>query len=81
LEKLVQLDPNSPEFWYELAGSHAMFGQNPAALDSLKKALDLNSKRLAQDTKSKDIRTTLASDPRFAKLRDTPEFKALGTSH
>jgi len=56
-----------------------MMGQNPEALDCLKKSLQFNSQRLAHNPKSQDIRQTLASDPRFAKLRETPEFKALPT--
>jgi tetratricopeptide (TPR) repeat protein len=77
LEKLVQLAPDSPEAWYDLAGLRAMFGQNAGAIDALKKALDLNLKRLAQSPKATDIRVNLASDQRFSRLRETPEFKAL----
>lgn len=73
----MQLAPDSPEAWYDLAASHALFGQNTDAIDALKKALDLNKKRLAQDPKAEDIRGHLASDQRFANLRNTPEFKAL----
>jgi tetratricopeptide (TPR) repeat protein len=79
LQKLVQLEPDSPEAWYDLAASQAAMHQNPAAIDSLKKSLELNSKRLAQNSKSTDLRTNIASDPRFADLRNTPEFKALPT--
>jgi len=77
LEALTRMAPDSPEAWYDLAASHAMLGQNPAAIDCLKKALQFNSERLAKNPKSQDIRQTLAADGRFAKLRETPEFKAL----
>ena len=77
LEALTRLMPDSPEAWYDLAASHASLDQSPAAIDCLKKSLQLNSQRLAKDPKASDIRATLASDARFAKLRDTPEFKAL----
>ncbi len=77
LNRLTQLAPDSPEAWYDLAASQAQLGQSAEAMQSLKKALDLNSKRLAQNSKATDVRTTLASDQRFASLRDTPEFKAL----
>ena len=79
LEKLVQLDPDSPEEWYNLAAFRATLHQNPAAIEALKKTLELNAKRLAQNSKSADLRGNLASDPRFADLRNTPEFKALPT--
>src|SRR5262249_8709045 len=79
LEKLVKLQPDSPEAWYDLAASRAFMRQNPLALDALKKALDLNTRRLAQDPKANDLRSNISADARFAALRDTPEFKALPT--
>src|SRR6185437_9841901 len=90
LDRLTQLAPESPEAWYDLAASHAQLGQNAQAIQSLKKALDLNDKRLAQAPRTNatakparpnDLRSTLAGDQRFAHLRDTPEFKALVGSH
>ena len=77
LEAMTRLAPDSPEAWYDLSASHATLGQSAQALDCLKKALELNAKRLANDSKAADVRTTLANDPRFSKLRDTPEYKAL----
>lgn len=80
LERLTELAPDSPEAWYDLAASRASVGQNGPALDALKKVLSLNAKRLAQNPKTNDLRATLNGDPRFAHLRDTPEFKALTAS-
>ncbi len=80
LEKLTHLAPDSPEAWYDLAASYATLKQNPEALKTLKTSLELNAKRLKVDPKTTDIRPTLAADPRFASLRDTPEFKALTNS-
>jgi tetratricopeptide (TPR) repeat protein len=81
LDRLTQLVPDSPEAWYDLAASHAQLSQNPEAIQTLKKALELNAKRLAQNSKTNDIRATLAADQRFARLRDTPELKALLAPH
>ena len=81
LERLTHLAPDSPEAWYDLAASHATLNQKPEAIKTLKTALELNAKRLAQNPKSTDIRPTLAADQRFAALRETPEFKALQSSH
>jgi tetratricopeptide (TPR) repeat protein len=80
LKRLAELAPESPEAWYDLAASDATLNQNNEAIQNLKKALDLNSKRLVQNPKTNDIRTTLATDQRFAHLRNTPEFRAL-TAH
>jgi tetratricopeptide (TPR) repeat protein len=77
LEKLTELVPDSPEAWYDLAASRTMLNQNAEAIKDLGTAIDLNKKRLAKDPKARDIRPTLTSDPRFASLRETPEFKAL----
>jgi tetratricopeptide (TPR) repeat protein len=77
LERLARLAPESPEAWYDLAASHATLGQNPQAIQALKQALALNTQRLVQNPKTNDIRGTLAGDPRFAAVRNTPEFKAL----
>jgi hypothetical protein len=71
------MNPDSPEAWYDLAASRARFGETSSALESLKKALDLNDKRLVQDPTARDIRRTLKQDERFNKMRDSEEFKAL----
>jgi len=73
LEALTRLAPDSPEAWYDLAASHVMMEQNGPALECLKKALELNASRLAKDSKAPDIRLTLKTDPRFAKLHDAVE--------
>ena len=77
LEKLTRLEPDSPEAWYDLASWQASVGQDKEALQTLKKSLDLNAKRFAQNPKTTDLRTNLAADPHFAKLRETAEYKAL----
>jgi thioredoxin-like negative regulator of GroEL len=77
LEKLTQLAPESPEAWYDLAASQATLGQTVPALESLKKSLTLNSKRMETNATATDLNMTLTNDVRFSKLRDTAEFKAL----
>src|SRR6185437_1972466 len=69
LEKLTRLAPESREAWYDLAASQASLGQNTQALESLKKTLEYNDQRLAQNPKTNDLRMNLATDPRFARLR------------
>ena len=77
LEKLTQLAPDSPEAWYDLAAVRASLDQTAPALEALKKSLDFSAQRLAQKPNADDLRAKVVADPRFAKLRDTPEFKAL----
>lgn len=77
LEKLTQLAPDSAEAWYDLAGAQAATGHNTEAMDAIKKSIDLNDKRLATNSKANDLRKMLSGDPRFASVRNTPEFQAL----
>lgn len=81
LKRITQLEPDSVEAWYDLAASHAQFGQNSEAIEALKKVLDANAKRLKENPKTNDMRTTLANDPRFAPIRQMPEYKALVAGH
>jgi tetratricopeptide (TPR) repeat protein len=77
LERLTELTPESPEAWYDLAASRASLGQTGPAVEALKKSLDLNAKRLAQNPNANNIWRNLATDARFEKIRATVEFKAL----
>jgi thioredoxin-like negative regulator of GroEL len=81
LKRLTQLEPDSPEAWYDLASSHAILGQTNEAMAAIKKCLDANAKRLSQDPKAANLRPKLETDQQFAKLRDTAEFKALLAAH
>jgi thioredoxin-like negative regulator of GroEL len=77
LEKLVKMAPTQPEAWFDLAVVKIRLNKSNEALQTLQHMLELNAKRLAQDPKSHDMRVELQSDPQFAPIRDTPEFKAL----
>jgi tetratricopeptide (TPR) repeat protein len=77
LEKVTRLAPDSPEAWYDLAALRATLEQTGPAVEELKKSLALNSQRLGTNSSAMDIRTTLTNDERFAKLRDTAEYKAI----
>ncbi|MFO1475885.1 MAG: DUF2723 domain-containing protein [Verrucomicrobiota bacterium] len=77
LEKVVQIDPNQPEAWYDLGFTKLAQGKPADALQCLKRAMDLNTQRLAQNPKAHDLRQELDKDARFAGLRNTPQFKEL----
>jgi thioredoxin-like negative regulator of GroEL len=77
LEKLVQLAPDQPEGWFDLASVTIRLNKPKEALQALQHMLELNAKRLAQDPKAHDLRKELEADSQFAALRASPEFKAL----
>jgi tetratricopeptide (TPR) repeat protein len=80
LEKLSKAAPDSPEAWYDLAAVKATLNKPTEAIPALKQALETSSKRLAQDSKARDLRTELKQDPRFAAMRTLPEFQKLTES-
>jgi tetratricopeptide (TPR) repeat protein len=80
LEKLSKAAPDSPEAWYDLAAVKATLNKPTEAIPALKQALETSSKRLAQDSKARDLRTELKQDPRFAAMSALPEFQKLTES-
>jgi thioredoxin-like negative regulator of GroEL len=77
LEHLVTLVPNEPEAWFNLAEVKVGLGKTNEAFQALRRSLELNARRLAQNPKAHDLRAEAEKDPRFAQIRDTAEFKAL----
>ena len=77
LQKLVKLQPDQPEAWYDLAGTKCLLNKPEEGLEDLRQALALNSKRLAQDPHAHDIRGDLEKDAKFASVKSLPEFKTL----
>ncbi|HWX21498.1 MAG TPA: DUF2723 domain-containing protein [Candidatus Binatia bacterium] len=77
LEKLVQVLPDSPEAWYDLAGFRANIGKTNQVLPALTRALALNAKRLETDPTKPDLLAAARKDERFAALRQSSEFQKL----
>jgi tetratricopeptide (TPR) repeat protein len=76
-KRLVQVEPDVPENWYNLASLEAAMGQAPDSIKSLSRALDENAKRLALDPKAPNLRARVAVDQNFAPITNSPEFKSL----
>ncbi|MEW6303123.1 MAG: hypothetical protein AB1705_06610, partial [Verrucomicrobiota bacterium] len=77
LLRLVQVLPESPEAWYDLAAIQATMRKNTNSLQSLSNALHFSDRRFKQDTNQRNLRINVSSDARFNMLRPTPEFQKL----
>lgn len=74
LSRLTRISPDNPEAFYDLAGVQALLGKPTNALETLRKALELNAARLKADPKAKDLKAEVWKDGRFNALRSNPEF-------
>jgi len=77
LDRLSKLRPDQPDVWYDLAGIRIYTHKPQEAISALRTALQLSDKRHTQDPKARDLRAEAQTDPKFADLRQLPEFKQL----
>ncbi|HKS37066.1 MAG TPA: tetratricopeptide repeat protein, partial [Verrucomicrobiae bacterium] len=77
LKRLVTVTPDSPEAWYDLAATQAILGKGEEAIQTLRKAIELNNKRLTRLPGSGDLRKAIATNQSFLALRNSPEFQKL----
>lgn len=75
--RIIQLMPGNPEAWYDLAGIQSILNKTNPAIQSLKMAIQLSNRRIAQDPNSGNLHLQAVSDERFNNIRDLPEFQAL----
>jgi tetratricopeptide (TPR) repeat protein len=75
--RLVQVTPDVPENWYNLASLESAMGQTPDALKDLRRALEENAKRLARDPHAANLQAKVATDQNFAPITNQPEFQSL----
>lgn len=76
LSQLSSLVPESPEVWFDLAAVRATLNQPTQAVAALRKALEFSARRQAANPTAANLLTQASNDPRFAGLRDMPEFQA-----
>lgn len=69
LTRLTQVNPTSPEAWYDLSALQASLQKTNDSISNLKKAIEFSDKRLSENPQSKDLRVSILAEPRFASLR------------
>jgi Flp pilus assembly protein TadD/phage shock protein PspC (stress-responsive transcriptional regulator) len=77
LKRLVQLSPNNPEAWYDLAGTQTLLGKTSNALQSLAKAIQFSDERLKLQPTNQNLRANAAANRNFDPIRQLPEFQKL----
>jgi predicted Zn-dependent protease len=77
LQKIVTLVPDQPEPWYDLAALNAILGKSDQAVQNLRQALDLSTRRLKTNPTARDLMIEARKDQRFDPLRNLPEFQKL----
>jgi tetratricopeptide (TPR) repeat protein len=77
LQKIVVLQPGSPEARYDLAALEAITGQTNAALKNLGICLDESAKRLLTNSAARNLANSARDDPRFNAIRNEPQFQKL----
>jgi len=71
-QKACALAPDSDNAWVGLASIHLRAGRKPAAMDALKRAIDLNPANKRQLPKNRNFETLFA-DPEFRRLTGAVE--------
>jgi thioredoxin-like negative regulator of GroEL len=77
LQRLVQVAPDSPEAWYDLAALECTMGRPAQAMPALRKSIQLGVTRHEKDPKSRDMVAEAKRDPRLTILRTNAEFTKL----
>ena len=77
INKMVVLAPGLPEPRCDLAALQAITGRHAEALKNLQLALELSAQRHATNPTAPDLVATVRTDPRFATIRNLPEFQKL----
>ncbi len=76
LLRLTEVNPNSPEAWYDLSAMQASLNKPDEAVQNLRRALLLSDQRRKTDPNAKDLRPEVVIEERFAPLRSRPDWQA-----
>jgi regulator of sirC expression with transglutaminase-like and TPR domain len=75
LNRLLKLNPNSPELWYDLGALLTFQARTNEAIAAVSNAVRHSNARLAQKVpNANNLQTMAATDPRFTAIRAHPDF-------
>ena len=77
LTRLVQMNPTSPELWYDLGALLSYQAKTNAALLAVSNAVHHSNERLKKTPGERDLRALASSDGRFNLLRPSAEFQKI----
>jgi tetratricopeptide (TPR) repeat protein len=77
LIRLTQVNPESPEAWYDLSALQASIGKYEPAITNLKRSVLLSDIRLKAQPDAKNLRLEVDVEPRFAPLRARSDWDTL----
>ncbi len=75
LVRLTEVNPQSPEAWYDLSAMQASLGKPDEAIKNLQRSLRLSDQRLKASPPGKDLRAEVVKEERFAPLRTRPDWQ------
>ena len=76
LVRLTEVNPQSPEAWYNLSAMQASLGKPDEAIKNLQRSLLLSDQRLKATPPGKDLRAEVVKEERFAPLRARPDWQS-----
>lgn len=74
LNRLLKLNPNSPELWYDLGALLTFQARTNEAIAAVSNAVLHSNARLKQAPSANNLQAMAATDPRFTAIRPHPEF-------
>lgn len=77
LLRLTEVNPQSPEAWYDLSAMQASLGKPDESIQSLRRSLQLSDQRRVANPAAKDLRQEVAREERFNTLRSRPDWQAV----
>jgi hypothetical protein len=77
LNRLVQLVPENPEAWLDLAGLRALLGKTDLCFDALDRCVKLSNQRLKAEPASRNLAKEVLTDSRFGAVKSLPRFQQI----